>query len=160
MAATATQTMTPPEPRRFLIRLPRPGWLALAAAILVVSGCGLTFWATVWLPHRREQPIIDKIYALKGRVEFEFIGPEWVRSLAGDERIDGLTMLNRAIAVGLNGTAVSDADLSKLELEKLTKLGGLGLSSTRIGDAGLGHLSGLKGLAVLNIDRTRRNTSD
>ncbi len=53
-----------PKPRRFSIRLPRPLWIGLAAAVLVVGALGLGFGVRIW----RQYATVQAIERLGGAV--------------------------------------------------------------------------------------------
>jgi hypothetical protein len=69
---------TPPEARRFSIRLPRPLWVGLAAAAVVVAGIGLR----IGIPVYRQRVAIREIERVGGYVtvrppDLEWL-PEWL----------------------------------------------------------------------------------
>src|SRR5258708_4395822 len=72
-----------PNPRRFSIRLPRPLWIGLATAALVVIAGILR----VVIPAYRQQVAIREIRRNRGEVPTERAGPEWLRDSLGDERM-------------------------------------------------------------------------
>ena len=78
MAATDPPT---PELRRFSIRLPRPLWIGLAAAVLVVLGVGVQ----IGVPIYRQQVVIREIEQVGGIALTFPRGPEWVRDRVGDD---------------------------------------------------------------------------
>src|SRR5689334_9957550 len=80
----ATSDATPPEPRRFSIRLPHQRWILLATVILIIAYGVLS----IWIPYYREQQIVQKIEGWGGRVQRTKGGPYWLRRLVGNERMD------------------------------------------------------------------------
>jgi len=126
--------------------LPHWGWFLSAAAVLVVAYGALS----IWIPCHREQQIVQKIEGWGGQVETQKCGPEWLRSLVGDEF---MKPFDRVIWVSLSNSPIDDADLA--HLTGLTKLELLKLSNTQISDAGLVHLKGLANLEILSLKRTQ-----
>src|SRR5579872_2942018 len=98
---------TPPK-RSWLLN---PGWLALLAVLTLVGAMGLS----VCLPHYRQQQLIHRFVRLGGKVLAENGGPQWLRTLIGDQR---MTPFDQVRHVGLVGTAVTDADLQNLYVLK------------------------------------------
>jgi hypothetical protein len=120
--------------------LPRPLWLGLGTALFTLAGIGFTLWVSIYIPYQREQAIVAKIKARKGHFDTECILPEWVRSRLSKEQMEKLPIFQRVTTVGFRENAtISDANLADLELDRLTKLDGLSLSGTRIGDDGSDH---------------------
>src|SRR5260221_13967643 len=112
------------EPRRFSIRLPHWGWFLLATVALVVPAVGMS----VWLPYHHEQQVIQKIERWGGKVQTETGGPEWLRTLVGEDRLKTFKVFERVGYVVLESTAVTDADLA--HLRRLTNLKELWLDGT------------------------------
>jgi hypothetical protein len=138
-------------------------------------------------PQREIQEVLTATWRLGGLVAFESNqppGPVWMRRLVGDVGPTLRSLLFDECAVvyvELCGTAVTDADLERLEglphlqghlrglnldgtevtdaglehLKSLTELNHLNLSNTRVTDAGLEHLKGLPHLRVLILRQTR-----
>src|SRR5258708_31333390 len=77
----ATTDPITPERRRFSICLPRPLWIGMAAAVLVVLAVGSRFGVPIY----RQQVAIWEIERLDGFVETIDCGPQWLRRLFGDE---------------------------------------------------------------------------
>jgi hypothetical protein len=162
---------TTPEPRHVAIRLPRPLWIGVAAAVVIVVAVGL----------RIGVPIYRKRVAIR---EIERIGwivvnrpptlPAWIRSWIGDE---WQKVLDEVEYVNVPETRFTDAGMQHLKhlgplewegfdgmpltdtglfhLREITSLERLFISETRITDAGLVHLRELKNLKTLSLDRTR-----
>lgn len=87
------------EPRRFALPLPRPLWIALATVVLIVVGLGLRFG----LPIYRQQVAIREIERWGGSIDRKNGGPDWLRQLIGDERIE---VFDRVDKVYLKGPQV------------------------------------------------------
>jgi hypothetical protein len=74
------------EPRRLSIALPRPWWILLATAVLVAGAIAAQF--AVWIHrHREQQAAIREIQFLRGEYSLGRTGPEWLRSLVGEQRM-------------------------------------------------------------------------
>ena len=146
--ATAVPNPTPPEPRRFPVRLPHWGWFLLGTALLLVGYAGLS----IWLPHYREQQIIQKINRWGGAAETKTSGPEWLRKLIGEVRLQDCKVFDRITKVNLSETAIPDSGIA--ELSGLSCLQVLDLDSTTVTDAGVARLSGSKKLEGLNLGGT------
>ncbi len=162
----------PPEARRVSIRLPRPLWIGLAAAVLVVVAIALQFA----MPIYRQQTVIREIERLGGNVQTRPRGPEWLRERFGEER---MTLCNKLVYVNLDDTQVTNAWLAHLagltelrvlsldrtkvtdegliHVKRMTDLEALSLNQTRITNVGLIHLQGLTGLRKLDLGRTDIN---
>jgi hypothetical protein len=138
--------ITPAEPRRFSIRLPRPLWIGLAAAVFAVVATAIQVVVPVW----RQQVAIREIERLGGRITIEHGGPEWLRQKLGDER---MTYFDKVVKVDLTVNSVTDPALQ--HIEALGSLKVLWLGNTRITDDGLIHLRGLNSLNQLWIGNTR-----
>jgi internalin A len=159
-----------PEPRRISTRLPRPLWIGVAAAVLVVVAVGLQFGVPIY----RQQAAILEVERFGGTIEMVPRGPEWLRDHLSDERMKwfddvvyvhlentdatdatllSVSWLPSLQVLMLDGTRVTDAGL--VHLKRLTKLECLTLNGTQVTDAGLSHLKGLNSLEELSLDRTR-----
>ncbi|MGE5195678.1 MAG: hypothetical protein ACM3U2_24565, partial [Deltaproteobacteria bacterium] len=150
--------VTPRDPRRFSIRLPRPLWIGLAATVLVVAAAALH----LGMPIYRQHVCIREIERVGGVALTFPRGPEWLRDRVGDERmrlfedvvevqiivkpateetlrhVGELTSLQRLY---LDGTPVTDDWL--VHLKGLSRLEKLSLRNTPVTDAGLRHLKEL-----------------
>ena len=71
--------LTLPDPRRFSIRLPRPLWIGLVAATLIV----ITVVLQVGVPIVRRQAAIREIERLGGYVELFPLPPRWLPAWMG-----------------------------------------------------------------------------
>lgn len=141
--------MTAADSLRFRVHLPHWGWLALATAVLVIAAIGLA----IWIPFHREEQAIHIIWDLGGQVFIAPGGPDWFRSLEGDENIK---VFDRVDGVDLSDTAVTNEDVRNViaRLKELQHLRALHLSGTQLTDAGLVHLTSLTNLEHLNLDNT------
>ena len=120
----------------------RIGWYSLAVAVLTLIGLyAFAFWR-----YEQQQAAIAEIERLGGTVEIEDGGPEWLRGMAGDER---MKVFDRVVSVRLLWTEITDDDLR--HVSGLTNLQDLGLDNTQITDDGLRHLSGLTKLERLDL---------
>jgi hypothetical protein len=81
MIARSAPNATPPERRRFSVRMPRPLWIGLAMVVSVVLAVGLHFGVPIY----RQQPAIREIERLGGHVERIPRGPAWFRRLIANE---------------------------------------------------------------------------
>ncbi len=146
-----THDPTPPEPRRFSIRLPHWGWLLLGTVLLAAGHAGLS----VWLPYHREQQVVEKIHNWGGEVETDTGGPEWLRNRVGEDRLRDFKICERVIEVSLpSGTKVTDVDVASVTaLSSLRRLALRG--STSVTDTGLAHLSECRRLESLHLIRMR-----
>jgi hypothetical protein len=160
----------PSVPRRFSIRLPRPLWIGLTTAVLVVVAVGLG----VVLPILRQQVAIREIQRLGGEIVIQNGGFAWLRSRIGDEQ---MKYFDKAVQVDLTAKSVNDAtvrhiaalsdlkvvwlgnsrvtDDGLVHLRGLTNLEQLWLGNTQITDAGVVHLQGLRSVHDLSIANTR-----
>jgi hypothetical protein len=112
--------------------------------------------AIAWLltePHRAQQRAVAAIAELSGHVEFERTGPDWLRTIVGEEYLRKVTVVDLAITHG----RATDADLIHLEslpnVETL-ELGNSFGKSYGFTDAGLVHLKELRKLKTLYLHRT------
>ncbi len=84
MATTSPMpTPAPSVPNRFLIRLPRPFWIGIAAVVIVASAIGVV----VGLPAYRQQVAIREIERVGGRIETRPLGPTWLREAIGAKKM-------------------------------------------------------------------------
>jgi hypothetical protein len=139
--------MTDSPPSRF--RLPHWGWFLLATVVLVVAGIGLS----IWLPYHREQQLIKEINSW-GVGQYVTItrGPEWLRKLIGNDRMDEIRVFSRVNGVIFEGSKFNDAEFAYLirwpNLERFSLVG------TGVTDAGMVHMSGLTNVKSFNIAGT------
>jgi hypothetical protein len=156
------------KPRRFSFPLPRPLWVGLATAVLVVCGAGLRIGVHAY----RQKVATQEIERLGGRiyrvsqipywlsghdVEFEFLEDVEAVVLTGSDDPDAAMRYARDFgelrALNLWGTRVTDAGLQNIE--SLTNLVALDAAYTQLSDAGLIHLKRLTKLEKLKLHRTR-----
>ena len=98
-------------------RLPHWGWFLLGAMVLVVAEFGLS----IWLPWHREQQVVRMIEGWGGNVGTETGGPNWLRRLIGEDRMNEFKVFERIDSVvSLFPTEVTDGDLA--QLSRLTNL--------------------------------------
>src|SRR5262245_53069861 len=97
-----TDPMTPP---RRSIRLPRPLWIGLATAALVVVGVGLRFGVPIYQQHAA----IREIERLGGNLDLRPRGPKWLRNWVSDKRMKPFDVVDR---VEFGGRPITDATLS------------------------------------------------
>jgi len=130
------------EPRRFSFCLPRPLWIGLVTAVLVVVAVGLQFGVPIY----RQQLALREIERLRGRVVTREGGPAWLRQLVGDT---WMTPFDRVVRVDLEHRHVQDSDLASLRW--LSDLEVLILARTEITDDGLKHICHLQHLKRLDL---------
>ena len=167
MAATDPPT---PELRRFSIRLPRPLWIGLAAAVLVVLGVGVQ----IGVPIYRQQVVIREIEQVGGIALTFPRGPEWVRDRVGDDwmrLIEDVREVQLVVKPATDATLGHIGELGSLQrlyldqtlvtdeglahLKRLSSLEKLSLNNTQVTDAGLQHIKGLTKLKWLMLNRTQ-----
>ena len=102
-----------------------------------------------WLPWHRQVQAIAEIERLGGSVVIHPAGPDWLRSIVGDEVMTGY---DHVVYVDLFDTQVADAGL--VHLRRLKRFEMLDLSMTQVTDAGLVHLKRLTKLETLNLTAT------
>ena len=136
-------TDKPPRRQRWI-----PLSLRMFIAILATSVVAGVLW--IGVPAYRQYVAIREITRVGGTVETQPGGPEWLRELLGDERMEWFEDLVR---VRLEGTPATDATL--VYLSGLPKLHRLDLFETEVTDAGLAHIARLSTLRVLALDGTR-----
>ena len=111
------------------------------AGILIVVASGLYFGIPVY----RKQMAIWNIERVGWVVDMTKAGPDWLRSVLGDERMKLFG----------NGQCVSlcdgrPADLGMPHLAGIPHLQMLNLSRSQVSDAGLAHVTGLTDLKLLS----------
>ena len=87
-------------------RLPHWGWFLLATVVVVIAGIGLS----IWLPWYREQQVVRAIEGWRGRVKKRSGGPEWLREILGNKRMDDVKVFERVSLVELYGTEFPDSE--------------------------------------------------
>ena len=134
-----------PEPRRRLIRLPRPLWIGVVTVLLIVVALGLR----IGIPVYRQQAAIREIQRLGGVVYVQPRGPIWLR-----ERIPARfnELFGEVDFISLQETSATDATLA--HLQGLNGLKQLWLTATSVTDSGMLHLKGLTNLQMLHLERT------
>ncbi len=166
------ETANPASPESTVIhrRLPRPLWIFVATVVILFTFIGLR----IGLPLYRQAVVVQVIERLDGRISTKSIGPDWLRRIVGESRMN---MFDPPVEVDLTGSEVTDAELECLvrlnNLESLaldgtrltdagltvvgglTRLKNLSLANTPVTDAGLIKLKGLKDLERLNLERTQ-----
>jgi hypothetical protein len=178
--APLTREPFPSEPRRFSIPLPRPLWIGVVIAVIVASRIGVVAhqqYATIRLIERHS-----------GRIEFQPVGPGWLRDAIGQDRMaifdeitgvrfvpDRETVRKQRFAIASHAPGVNaqmlagytgpwtddgyEIDDSTLAIvARVPSLRRLDLCATGVGDAGIKHLVNLPNLESLLIDWT--NVSD
>jgi hypothetical protein len=148
--STAIEIDKPARRRRWI-----PLSLRMFGAVLAFVGVGNLLWFgfSIWLPYHREQEVIQKIEGWGGHASVTTGAPAWLRRVVGDNRLDEVKVFQRAYAVDLRYSTVSDADV--LCLGRLASLKHLILAHTAVTDSGLAHLHGLTNLRVLELWDTR-----
>ena len=169
MAATNSNI---PDSRHFSIRLPRPLWIGLAAAVVVFVAVGLR----IGLPIYRQSVAARKVEQLGGWAVTRPAVPAWLQWW-GSARLGKALAEIEEIDFNLTETPVTDADLACVDglaslhrldvnfkqitdgglvhLRSLPELQILNLTGTKVTDAGLEHLDGLKNLQLLHLSGTR-----
>jgi hypothetical protein len=143
--STAAPNPAPAESRRFPLRVPRPLWIGIAAAVVVVISLGLR----VGLPIYRQQVAIAEIERVGGVVFTQPCGPEWLESLLYGIDQDLGDRLVTVSAVCLDGRPVTDRTLERLLW--LGDLQELMLNRTEMTDARLARLQQLKTLKKISL---------
>jgi hypothetical protein len=128
------------------LKLPRPLWFAIPTGLLVV----VVVLLKVGLPAHRQQAAIRLIQKLEGDLDSTPRGPEWLRELLGDERMQ---FFDAVTLVALGQTDVTDADLALICEAKTIE--DVAIADTRITDAGLKYLAGLPRLRSLILSETK-----
>src|SRR5579859_4863724 len=104
---STTPNPTPPELHRLVIRPPHWGWSLLIAIVVAITGIGLA----IWLPYQRELKIVAQIEALGAKVESKSRGPDWLERLVGYERMEKITLFDRATDVKFDDRRCTDSEL-------------------------------------------------
>jgi hypothetical protein len=143
--SSASPNPLPPEPRRFLIPLPRPLWIGLAASVLIVAAAALHFGAPLY----RQHVAVREVERANGKVHSLPRGPQWLRDWVGEDR---MKLFDDPIVVDLNGSAANEDTLRRLG--ELTSLRALTLDNMQVTDTVLAHLKGLTNLERLQLQNT------
>lgn len=139
-------TENQPANHRYSIPLPRPFWIGLAAAVLLVAAVALRIGAPIY----QEQAAIREIERLGGTVFVEKGGPVWLRNRLGDERMTWFEHVNSVQLYGIRAT-----DGACVHLARFSHLQHLALDGAEITDGGLVSLAGLTNLTTLSLGNTR-----
>jgi hypothetical protein len=132
------------------LRVPRPMWIAIPTAVLVVAVIGVQ----VGLPLYRRQAAFVTIDRLGGDSSSTRSAPDWLWHLLGDTLTEPWDDVQ---GVYLMKTTANDADLSSIAA--LTSVRFVYLDETQVTDAGLAHLQAMKGLETLSLSGTRLTDS-
>jgi hypothetical protein len=167
--STTAPNLAPVESRPFSIRLPRPLWIGVATAVVIVVSLGLR----VGLPIYRQHAAVAEIERLGGMVFTEPCGPEWLEPLlynidqdlgdqlvtvtsvclegrpVRDDTLDHLVWLSDVKELRLNLTEMTDARLARLK--ELRNLKRVDLVQCPVTDAGVADLQ--KALPGLTVNR-------
>jgi len=167
---TAPANPIPSEPRRFEIRLPRPLWIGLVAAVIAVASVALR----IGLPIYRQRLAIQELNRAYAHMLTNERGPRWLRRWLGTKRmrcydeivqvmvsgqhaddalVSNFSSLKNLRWVVLNEGHVTDAGL--MQLRGISTLETLEIESPWITDAGLQHLRGLSKLSRLRVRGTQ-----
>ncbi|HLJ12207.1 MAG TPA: hypothetical protein VKU82_13520 [Planctomycetaceae bacterium] len=162
---TAPTNAPPPEARGFALRLPRPLWIGLLAAVLAVTAVGMQIGA----PAYRQRVAIREIEHFNGSVQFHPRGPDWLRKFVGERQmecfdkpwhvifwVDEATLIRRSLFGGAvlatSGPLIDDAALACVL--GLPDLESLDLAFSNVTDAGLDHVRHLRNLEFLRLEGT------
>ncbi len=152
------------EERRLRLKVPRPLWLGVVAALLILLAVVLP----VWLPYARAQKTAALLRDAGFDVSLERRGPEWLSDwLASNPRLDDLlgelleTEFSSILLVAAEeAEALEKRDLSLLRrVDDLTFLGLMGL---QVGDRDFEHfrhLQSLEALILSGVSFTDRSIS-
>lgn len=147
--------------------LGRRPWLRFSLRTLLITLTILGVWLGVTVERARKQErAASRVRELGGWVLYEFqidsstgryfrgpkryqvspFGPSWLRKLLGPD------LFNKPVSINLGLTDVTDDDL--VFLQDMPQLRMVGVDKTRVSDAGLRHVVGLKHLEVLYLTHT------
>lgn len=129
--------------------------------LILVASIGMSWFAVTLRRATRQRDAVKTIVRLGGFVTYDYMidhagnqrpnpqgpAPEWLRRMLGDD------FFARVVAVNLDSTEVTDADLECLK--PLSHLRRVNLFNTRITDAGLKHLKPLPRLQRLELGGTQ-----
>jgi hypothetical protein len=157
---------TIPDPRRISMRLPRPLWIGLAGAMLLVGAVGLGIGVRIWRQFaavraiERQGGVIGTVHHLSGwqrqwlgqpaykvLEEVEFVN--WEHHPITDATLDQLLALQTLRRLNLRRTRVTDAGIARLK--DLPRLELLLLDGTDVTESGIGELQ--KSLPALRIQK-------
>lgn len=143
------------DTQRILPSLPRPFYLSLAAAALIVFAVGLR----IGLPIYRHRSAIREFQRIHASVHFRQGGSEWLwrhvskAQWLGKRRME-LVELVTEVDLRRN-TAGPEINQALIHLKHLDGLHRLNLDKTEVDDYGLINLAGLSGLHELNLRETQ-----
>src|SRR5579872_301086 len=111
LSAAASTNDKPPRRRRWM-----PLSLRLFVVILLLLGSGSTLALTIWIPYFRQQQVsreinrwgIGQYYAPRSG------GPDWLRRLLGNDRIEKIEAFGRVKGVMFEGLRFDDTKLAYL----------------------------------------------
>lgn len=134
---------SPPRSRRSI-----PLSLRMFAAVLLLLGGASAFW--VGIPSYRQHIALGEIERLGGKTKLVPVGPRWLRSIVGNNRMRVFDQVKMVYLLESEATDDTLASVGRLrDVEELF------LSRTRVTDAGLVHLQGLTNLKKLWLDDTQ-----
>ncbi len=142
-----------PEERRLRLKVPRPLWLGVIAALLIVLAVVLP----VWLPYARAQKTAALLRDAGFGVRMERRGPEWLSDwLASNPRLDDV--LGELLETEFYDISFDYADdAEELEtrdlslLRRVDDLTSLGLMGLEIGDSDFEHFRHLQSLETIML---------
>jgi hypothetical protein len=134
------------EPYRLLIGLPRPLWIGLTAAVLLIGWLAIQFG----MPIYRQQAAIREIKQLGGRVDLLKDGPSWLYDLIGDAPME-------LIEEPLSADLPNFSNEGLRHINWLAGLKELHLMESTITDAGLVYVSGMTNLETLSFNNSLDN---
>jgi Leucine-rich repeat (LRR) protein len=156
----------PPESHRFSIRLPRPLWIGLAAAVTMVAAVSLR----IGVPAYQQWSAINEIqpYAYVNELfdETHRVGPQWLRDFVGESRMTafdeieslhfnpGINRDLRLNYVWMGPTAPVADDAVVVNIRKLPSLKRVDLQCTDVTDIAMADVGRLQRLEHLNLDGT------
>src|SRR5262245_58764324 len=123
---TATPNPPPVTRHRLAIRLPRPLWIGLATAALIV----LNLLLRLTMPIYRRHVAIQEIEQTGGTVSTEFEGPEWLRIRLRDWLdFEDMKRLENVVAVRFFAAPIPETTLHRVG--QLTEMQALSLENTQ-----------------------------
>jgi len=136
-------------------RLPRFARFALLLLCVFLSA-DVVIVLMIWLPHRREQQIIQAVHGWRGKIRSESMETKWLGehalSLEWLIGAEPMKVFERVTEAWCSDSAITDSDV--LHLTGLRDLKRLGLGRTAVSDAALVHIRGMSELESLYLDKT------